>query len=213
MSDPVINLYNQDCLEAMKQMKDNQYDLAIVDPPYGIGKTWLKRKRKKFKNTYKNEKTPSIKYFTELNRISKHYIIWGANFYNFGWPTKNVIIWDKICKWEKDRKAESEIAITNINSRPISIFRFQWSGGRKGIETGIKIIHPHQKPVALYKWLLEKYAKEGYKILDTHGGSMSIAIACWDLGFDLDLYELDKDYFEAGKNRLEEHKKQLFLFR
>lgn len=209
-----IRLFNEDCLPAMRKMKDKQFDLALVDPPYGIGKTWHKNRKgeKSFTGDYKNEKPPDVNYFQQLFRVSEHFVIWGANYYADVWPTKNVIVWDKECTWEKDHKSEIEIAVTSKTHRPVSIFRHAWSGGRKGVETGIKIIHPHQKPVALYKWLLKNYAKPGDKILDTHGGSMSIAIACWDMGHDLDLYEIDKDYYEAGKRRLENHQKQQVLF-
>ena len=209
-----IRLFNEDCLITMAKMPDKAFDLAIVDPPYGIGKTWKKKRKgqKIFNGKYRNERPPDKEYLKQLFRVSKNYIVWGANFYADLWPSKNVIAWDKECTWEKDHKSEIEIAVTSKNHRPVSIFRHAWSGARKGGETGIKIIHPHQKPIALYKWLLKNYAKPGDKILDTHGGSMSIAIACWDMGHDLDLYEIDKDYFEAGKRRLENHQKQQVLF-
>ncbi|MFA5747393.1 MAG: DNA methyltransferase [Candidatus Paceibacterota bacterium] len=202
----MINLINEDCLPALKKYPDNTFDLAIVDPPFGIGKTWNKNRKgqKSFVNNYTNATRPPAEYFVQLKRVSRNWIIWGANFFDL-WPSKNVIIWDKICTWEKDHKAECEIALTSLTHRPISIFRHAWSGGRKGPETGIKIIHPHQKPIALYKWCLEKYAHNGDSILDTHIGSASIALACLDLGFDLTAYEIDPSIFNAAKKRILEY--------
>lgn len=206
-----IKLYNMDCMEAMKEMSDKAFDLAIVDPPYGIGKTWNKNSKgaKNFNGNYRNEQTPGKEYFNQVFRVSKNFIIWGANFYPYVWPSKNVIAWDKECTWEKDRKSEIELAVASKNHRPVSIFRHPWSGCRKGIETGISIIHPHQKPVGLYKWCLNNYATIGDKILDTHLGSGSIAIACYDMGYDLTGYEIEKDYYDAAVRRLENHKLQL----
>jgi len=207
--------YNMDCMKAMAQMKDNEFDLAIVDPPFGIGETWNKNRHGNAKNktSYKNNEIPSKEYFTELFRISQSWIIWGANYYPYLWPNKNVIAWDKECTWESDHKSEIEIAITNLNHRPASIFRHAWSGGRKGPETRIKIIHPHQKPIALYKWLLKNYAKEGDRILDTHLGSGSSRIAAYGMGFDFVGYEIDKDYFAAQEKRFANHIKQQSLFK
>lgn len=206
--------YNMDCMEAMAQMKDNEFDLAIVDPPFGIGETWKKNRRgqKEFKGSYRNDKIPAGEYFHELFRVSKAWIIWGANYFTGVWPNRNVIAWDKLGTYEGDRKSEIEIAVTNLTHRPSSIYRHQWNGGRKGPETGIKIIHPHQKPILLYKWLLKNYAKEGDKILDTHLGSGSSRIAAYDMGFDFVGYEIDKDYFEAQELRFKNHIAQKKLF-
>jgi len=203
----MITILNEDCLSAMRRMEDFKFDIAIVDPPYGIGKTWDKNRKgaKGFPAAYTNTTLPTQEYFDQLKRVSKNQIVWGANFYPYLWPTKNVIIWDKCCTWEKDHKSECEIAATSFTHRPVSIFRHSWSGARKGPETGIKIIHPHQKPIGLYKWLLEKYAKKGDHILDTHLGSGSIALACWDLGFDLTGYEIVPEYCVGAEQRLLEY--------
>ena len=203
-----------DCMEAMAQMKDNQFGLSLVDPPYGIGKTWMKNRtgQKAFNGNYQNKEIPSDEYFKQLFRISKAWIIWGANYYAGIWPNKNVIVWDKECTWESNRKSEIEIAATNLNHRPAVIFRHAWSGGRKGPETGISIIHPHQKPIALYKWLLKNYAKEGDTILDTHLGSGSSRIAAHDMGFDFTGYEIDRYYFDAAEKRFQNHIQQQTMF-
>ncbi len=212
-----INLYNENCLPAMKKMADNQYSLAIVDPPYGIGNTWSKSKRDRFYKigdnyTYKNDKIPSKEYFEQLLRVSENQIIWGGNYYTeYLRPTNSWIIWDKVRNADVTFMSEAELAWTSFQ-KVTRIIRIQWDGAKKGKETGLNKIHPFQKPLALYKWTLNKFAKEGYKILDTHFGSLSIGIACWDAGYDLDAWEIDRDYFEAGKKRLENHKAQLRLY-
>ena len=207
-----INLYLGDSLEAMKSMPDNAYDLAIVDPPYGVEEITGKEfshGRGKLKDRAFNrgsvkvndwDKAPTKNYFNELFRVSKNQIIWGANYFDLP-PYRCIVVWDKMQPFPNF--SAIEIAYTSFN-QPAKLFKFynRYSGK----------IHPMQKPIALYKWLLTNYAKEGDKILDTHGGSMSIAIACHDLKFDLDLWELDPDYYEAGVKRFEEHKKQLQLF-
>lgn len=204
----MINLHNQDCLEAMKEIPDNKYDLAIVDPPYGLGDKLTKGggnhlKFKNFKEIENWDVVPSIQYFTELFRISKNQLIWGGNYFDLA-PTRGFAIWDK--QQSVPNFSATEFCWSSIDC-PSKIFRYRQAGFM-----GEQKIHPTQKPVSLYEWLLINYAKEGDKILDTHGGSMSIAIACYNLKFDLDLYEIDKDYFEAGVKRLEQHKKQLKLF-
>lgn len=191
-----INLYNQDCLEAMRQMPDKAFDLAIVDPPY-------RDKNQPTKDMRENgsmkplEGRPPYTYWLELERVSKNRIIWGAN--NFMLPQwMGFVVWKKKTIGEDFTMSMCEIASLSQGLGTTS----------KWVEIAPQDpnrFHPTQKPVALYKWLLEKYAKQGDKILDTHGGSMSIAIACYDLGFSLDLYELDKDYYEAGKKRVTEH--------
>lgn len=212
----MINLHNTDCMEFMRNVPDKYYDLAIVDPPYGIGaaKMGLGKGGGVAKNNNYTKKdwdnsAPTLEYFTQLKRISINQIIWGANHF-LGWAGSGWVVWDKV-NGETDF-ADCELAYTSFK-KPVRKFTFKWSGmlqqDMKNKETRI---HPTQKPVALYKWLLDKYAKQGDKILDTHGGSMSIAIACHDYGFDLDLCELDKDYFEAGKKRLENHMLQTKLF-
>jgi len=204
MNRSTINLHLGDSLEAMKGMEDNTYDLAICDIPYGLGDkltsggTWA--------NKYKKgdaawDVLPSNEYFEQLFRVSKNQIIWGGNYANLP-PTRCFLIWDKVA--QMDTMADCEYAWTSFD-RNAKIFR-------QVRNTSEKRIHITQKPVKLYSWLLHNYAKEGDKILDTHGGSMSIALACHNLKYDLDLWELDADYHAAGVKRFEQHKKQLQLF-
>lgn len=209
-----IRLHLGDCMDAMCLMDEGQYDLAIVDPPYGIGRDWEKRNKKIYKTTsYRNEEIPSAKYFQDLMRVSKNQVIWGYNYFteHLG-PTNYLVIWDKksnnntVFKYSK-----AEIAYTSIKI-PCNLFSLAWDGYRMGRETGTSKIHPHQKPVDLYRWLLANYAKPGDAILDTHGGSMSIALACWEAGYDLDLYERDADYYKAGVERFERFIAQGLLF-
>jgi len=201
-----INLYHGDCLEAMKEMPDKAYDLAIVDPPYGLGKAVVNSggrfKRYENKNGNWDNETPTKEYFDELKRVSKNQIIWGGNYFEL--PTnKCFIIWDK-GQPEGISFAMAEYAWASFD-KVAQIFKHRSQGQDQRF-------HPTQKPVKLYKWLLKNYAKEGDKILDTHGGSMSISIACHDLNFDLDLWELDEDYYNAGVKRYNDHIKQLNLF-
>lgn len=217
MNVPNIDLRNADCLPFIKQCKDNEFNLAIVDPPYGIGDTWSKSRndtffRKGKLHKYDNKDIPDQEYFKQIQRISINQIIWGGNYYTeFLRPTNSWIIWDKE-KSEKSYMSEAEVAWTSF-SKLMKIYRHIWDGGRKGKETGIKKIHPHQKPFRLYEWILINYAKKGDKILDTHLGSGSIAIACYNLRFDLTAFEIDKKYFDAAKKRLEIHQMQLNMFR
>jgi site-specific DNA-methyltransferase (adenine-specific) len=188
-------------MEAMKEMSDNQFDLAIVDPPYGIdinnSGTHFKKKYEK-KDWDKN--TPDNQYFTQLKRISKNQIIWGGNYFldRLG-NCKCFIIWDKKIP-EGMSFAMCEMAWTSFKN-----------GAKIYKKTAMQQcrIHPTQKPVALYEWLLMNYAKEGDTILDTHLGSGSIAIACHNLGYNLTGYEIDKDYFEAAQKRIKEHQNKL----
>ncbi len=216
-----INLHNMDCLKAMKEMQDNEFDLAIVDPPYGIGisgqkevkKIRSERKRSGSQNRkYHKEKdwdneTPTKQYFEQLFRVSKNQIIWGANYFveHLKKGTKGWVVWDKQQKglWSSD----GELAYTSFQ-KPTRIFLqnriiLQQEGGT---------IHPTQKPIKLYEWLLMNYAEKGNKILDTHLGSGSIAIACHNLGYDLEGFELDKEYFEAANKRLKQHQSQIKMF-
>lgn len=216
-----INLHLGDCMEAMAKMPDKAYDLAIVDPPYGIGESggknkkrtggrWKARDYKDFAGLDKS--IPDKEYFKELFRVSKNQIIWGANYMVEHLPSSMGWIF-----WDKDTGAQDfsdgELAFTSFK-RALKQFNYTWCGFRQG-KTNQRIedrIHPTQKPVALYKWLLHNYAKEGDKILDTHGGSMSIAIACHDMNFDLDLWELDPEYYQKGVERFNQHKAQLRMF-
>jgi len=210
-----ITLYNDDCMNVMKTFKDKQFDLAIVDPPYGIGvnkMTLGNGKNKIYRGKNDWDKTiPSEEYFKELFRVSKNQIVWGANYFmsKIKQDTPCWIFWDK--NNGDSSFADGEMAWTSFTS-PIRLAKIHWCGSAAKHETGQNKIHPTQKPIKLYKWILMKYAKEGDKILDTHFGSLSIGIACHDLGFELTAIELDKDYYEAGKKRLIEHQMQLTIF-
>ena len=208
----MIKLINADCLPAMKAMPYKAYDLAVVDPPYNIGGDSIHAGRlKKGSGKLKNRAIQLLdskfdeipldeNYFNELFRVSQSQIIWGMKYFELP-RTRGVICWDKVQPWENF--SQIELAWTSFDY-PAKLYRYDNRTGGK--------IHPTQKPVALYQWLLKNYAKPGDKILDTHGGSMSIAIACHDLGFDLTLYEIDKDYFSDGKARVERHMAQSNLF-
>lgn len=212
----MINIYNQDCMEAMKDMSDNQFDLAIVDPPYmDIFSTdnWVasSAKQKSYKNKQDTliNKKPQENYFKELFRISKNQIIWGGNYFNLpisrGW-----VFWLK--GMQDNYFSDGELAWTSFD-RVLKCFNFMWSGMLQGDMKNKEVrIHPTQKPVKLYEWLLINYANKGDKILDTHLGSGSISIACHNLGYDLTGYEIDNDYYEAAKKRIEQHKQQIRMF-
>ena len=220
-----INLYNTDCMEGMKEFPDNYFHLAIVDPPYGINassKSFLRTGAKRGKSLaisgmYKSSNwdsfSPSQKYFDELRRVSKNQIIWGANHFISKIPIDSScwIVWNK----DNGRNcyADCELAYTSFKTA-VRMFSFKWHGMLQGnMKNKEYRIHPTQKPVPLYIWLLENYTKSNKeRILDTHLGSGSIAIAADKLGFDLWGYELDKDYYEGAVNRLSEHRKQLRLF-
>lgn len=215
-----ISIYNEDCLQALKAMADNQFDLAIVDPPYGIGmdgtigigigkEKGFTRKKEYTKKNWDKE-VPSQEYFDELFRVSKNQIVWGANYFTKQLPViKNYIFWYKKGQSVDNKFNDGEMAFVSLGrTRMVDI----WWNGVGVINSGENKIHPTQKPVKLYKWLLENYAKKDWKILDTHLGSGSIAIACWDMGYDLTAYEVDKEYFDNACKRLETHKAQLTLW-
>jgi len=193
-------IYNQDCMEAMKEMSDNQFDLAIVDPPYGIGYENGGQYFNKMQGKNWDKAVPDKKYFSELFRVSKNQIIWGGNYFHLK-PTRCVLAWTKTREIQNRTFSEWEMAWTSFQTvaRYYNLKPFQRGGTR---------IHPTQKPAELYEWLLMNYAKEGDTILDTHLGSGSIAIACHNLGFELTGYEIDKEYFEAANKRIEQHKQQ-----
>ena len=198
-----ITLYNADCMEVMKTFKDKQFDLAIVDPPYGISITDSGRLGKYNKNDKRwDDLIPSYEYFKELFRVSNNQIIWGGNYFQLP-PTRGFIIWDKK-QPENISFASCEFAWTSFDR---SAKTFYYSA----LKENDNRIHPTQKPVQLYKWLLQNYAKEGDTILDTHFGSLSIGIACEKLGFELTAIELDKDYYRMAKQRLLNFKKQLTI--
>ena len=214
-------LYNIDNMEFMQDKLDNFYDLAVVDPPYGIHDkiSDIKRKssqknKKKFADMYDkkqwDKKRADKKYFDELFRISKHIIICGGNYFtDFIPPSRGWILWDKM--GEGLTCVNDELIYTNFD---LAIKTFSRCHGLdKGFmnKEGANI-HPTQKPVALYKWLLTNYAKPGFKLLDTHSGSGSFRIAAYDMGFDLDSCELDADYCRDNEARYQQHIQQNELF-
>ena len=217
----MIEITNEDNMQMMARYPDNHFDLAIVDPPYGIGfgefnRTNKDSSGKRFKaNKYKqsnwDDEIPNVEFFNELKRVAKNQIIWGGNYFP--------VLWENGCKgfifWYKGNPvpnfSDGELAWTSFN-KVAKQFDFRYYGGLEGNTSASKKYHPTQKPVALYEWLLMNYAKEGDKILDTHLGSGSIAIACHNLGFDLTACELDKDYYDAAMKRLKQHQAQQTLF-
>lgn len=217
----ISEVYNRDCLEAMKEMDDNAFELAIVDPPYGIsvslrdnaaGQTasakWTNPTRKSYKVSGWDNEPPSVEYFRELRRVSVNQIVWGANHFisRINADSSCWIVWDK---QTNGNLADCELAWTSFNTA-VRQFSFLWNGFARGEQ--VERIHIAQKPVALYKWLLQNYAKQGDRILDTHLGSGSSRIACYDLGFDFTGYELDADYFQAQEERFARHTAQQTLF-
>ena len=203
-----INMMNGDCMEYMASLPDNAYELAIVDPPYGIGEDGGRFRDRKGGGHRVLEKkgwdnsVPSEAFFKELERVSINRIIWGANHLcgNFNASSPGWIYWDKMMGGDF---SDGELAYTSLK-KPLRSFKFCNKYHGK--------IHPTQKPVSLYKWILKNYAKPGDKILDTHGGSGSICIACHDMGFDLDWIELDEDYYNAAIKRFNTHNAQGSLF-
>jgi site-specific DNA-methyltransferase (adenine-specific) len=207
---PNIEFYNEDCIELMKRYPDNYFGLAIIDPPYGISvNVNMGRRKGDKKSDYhkfegEDKSIPSAEYWKELFRISVNQIVWGGNYMTeFLPPSPCWLLWDKGFS-EDVTFAQYEMAWTSFSS---SAKKFDFNA-----QKNTNRIHPTQKPVTLYKWLLKNYAKQGDKILDTHGGSMSSAIACYDMGFDLVITELDKEYFDKAKKRFDDHVSQLTLF-
>ena len=200
-----MKLTNEDNMELMARYPDKYFDLAIVDPPFGIGNFVQTGGNKRGDAVTWNESIPSTKYFEELRRVSKHRIIFGANYYNCFEGKYGAIIWIKNQPMPNFSKAV--IASCSMHKK-IELYEQTWTNF---LHKGRCNIHPCEMPVDIYKWILTKYAKEGDKILDTHLGSGSIAIACHDLGFDLTSCELDNDYYNAAVKRIEEHKQQLKL--
>ena len=203
-----INLHYIDCMEFMSDKPDKHYPLSIVDPPYGINRSknfglakfgWKQYKRSEWDNSI-----PPRQYFKELERVSVNQIIWGGNYFvRYLKPKMGWIFWDKM---QTDfSTSDGELAYTSFDCK---LRRIYLSRNESFLNNKGSLIHPTQKPVKLYEWLLKNYAKEGDKILDTHGGSGSICLACYNLGFDLDWCEIDKDYFDAAKNRFEKHKQK-----
>lgn len=226
-----ITLLNMDCMEYMKGCKDKSFDLAIVDPPYGLGLDMVnkvdsnKRQRRpnrsvvRHENKNWNDAVPGPEYFAELYRVSRHQIIWGCNYFHPHIIAKGIIIHDKVMGTENTafNWSHADIASCSMFNR-IVIFRYQWAGNKQNGQINWKNegpdrrIHPTQKPIALYSWILRKFVRPGMRILDTHGGSCSIALACYAAGFDCTITEIDKDYFDAAVKRFNNHKSQLKLF-
>jgi site-specific DNA-methyltransferase (adenine-specific) len=198
-----LELTNEDNMELMARYPDGYFELAIVDPEYGIGISSNPIRQKHTKKDWDNS-IPLEKYFLELKRVSKHQVIWGGNYFiDYLNNTQCFLIWDKKQPFDFSL-AMCEMAWTSF-SKPAKIFT-------QSVLKERGKIHPTQKPIELYKWLLTHYAEKGDKILDTHLGSMSIAIACHDYGFDLVGCELDKEYYDQGMARIKKHTNQLNLF-
>jgi site-specific DNA-methyltransferase (adenine-specific) len=211
---------NLDCMEAMADFPDKFFELAIVDPPYGIGEDGAKNKTrgnhiasKDYKPFSGNDKEPAtIEFFNELRRISKNQIIWGANHFISRIPCDSPcwIVWDK--QNLANDFADCELAYTSFKTA-VRKFEFKWNGMLQAdMKNKEHRIHPTQKPVALYKWLLANYAKPGDKILDTHLGSGSSRIAAWDMGFDFWGYELSEHYYLEQEKRFKAHISKPVLF-
>lgn len=205
-----LDLRLTDNMDMMKTFGDKHFDLAIVDPPYGIGMSGgnvgYKGNNDLERKEWDNE-IPTPEYFKELRRVSKEQIIWGSNYYPWVWPMKSWIVWDKGEGFKGRTYAEGELAGTS-HDRNAKVFRHDPLANRDYVGK----IHPTQKPVQLYKWLLKNYAKPGDKILDTHMGSGSIAIACHYSGNPLVACEIDKDYYTAALERIERETRQLDFF-
>jgi site-specific DNA-methyltransferase (adenine-specific) len=211
----MLSITNEDNMELMARYLDNYFDLAIVDPPYGINiateidrsgfkegtsKNSLSKYESSMSNKTWDNSIPTKKYFDQLFRVSKNQVIWGGNYFDLS-PTRCFIVWDKMTYIPT--MSQIEMAWTSFKSHSQLV---------KINSNQLDRIHPTQKPVALYKWILDKYAQQGYKILDTHLGSGSIAIACHDYGFDLTACELDKEYFDKAMQRINNHTSQQKLF-
>lgn len=203
-----FGFYNIDCMEGMKEFPDKYFDLAIVDPPYGIDAG---------NNTFSDlhdkkdwDVAPPKSYFDLLFRISKNQIVWGANYFHRVFSFSGRIVWDKdLTPKYEDKRSEYEIAFCSLHER-VAKFRYRWIGNVQGAKINWsnsgedKRIHPTQKPIALYRWLLQNYAKQGDKILDTHVGSASSLIAFEKESFDYVGFELDEDYFRDAIKRLKQ---------
>ena len=214
MKTDLLDIRNCDCMDLMREYPDNHFDLAIVDPPYGIGEDGGKAESRdrvgsgiKYEKKGWDNKAPDQAYFYELQRVSRNQIIWGANYYpQFLLPSMGWIFWNKEASGDF---SDGELAYTSFG-RALKMFTFAWMGMRQGdMKTKESRIHPTQKPVKLYDWLLRNYAESGQSILDTHLGSGSHAIACHYAGCHLTACELDEDYYKAACERIERETKQM----
>ena len=196
----MINMMHGDCMELMASKPDGYWDLAIVDPPYRDDNQPTKDMRSRGSMKTLNGR-PKKEYFSELIRVSKNRIIWGANNFSLD-QWKGFIVWNKGIPFDFTMSMAEIASLSDGLSTISKIVNIRKAGAEN-------VIHPTQKPVALYKWLLQNYAKPGDRILDTHGGSGSICIACQDEGFDLDWIELDKDYYDAAVRRFNKHTDQV----
>ena len=224
---PCNEVLLMDCMEGMKQYPDKFFDLAIVDPPYGIGASadsrvggsytvnmgGVKRKVEAKEYTPKDWdfKKPTIEYWKELKRVSKNQIVWGGNYFVENLTDSPCwVVWNK--RNGENNNADCELAWTSFKTA-VRMFEWKWNGMlQQNMKNKEERIHPTQKPVKLYEWLLSNYAKEGDKILDTHVGSGSSRIACHKMGFDFTGYEIDEYYWNAQEQRYKQFKKQLTLF-
>jgi site-specific DNA-methyltransferase (adenine-specific) len=214
----MIDLKNIDCMDYMATLPDKAFELAIVDPPYGIGasekNSTNKRQCKKsaaqsvnYGTQQWDDNIPNDYYFNELIRVSKKQIIWGANYYGM---RGGMLFWDK--QVTMPTYSQGELAWLSFQNK-VDYVKIVWHGMiQENMSNKEQRIHPTQKPVALYKWLLSRYAKPGDRILDTHGGSMSSAIACGQMNFDITLCELDLDYFTSGCQRVLDYFRAQNLF-
>jgi len=210
---PSSEVYLEDCVKALKRFNDNHFDLAIVDPPYGIDIANKLSNHSTVKHTAKDwdKYTPTQEYWDELFRVSKNQIVWGGNYF------MSKIQKDSACWifWDKNNGdstfADGELAWTSFDS-PVRLAKIHWCGSAAKHETGQNKIHPTQKPIKLYEWLLMKYAKPNDLILDTHLGSGSSRIAAYKGGFNFVGFEIDKEYYEKQEKRFNDFKSQLRLF-
>ena len=207
-----------DCMAYMRTLPDNAFDLAVVDPPYGIGMDrgeighGVLAQTTKFDPKTWDRAPPAEAYFLELERVSRNRVIWGANHFISRYPRDSGewLVWDKLNG--ENNFADCELAWTSFGGA-VRLFRFRWAGMLQGNMRAKEVrIHPTQKPVALYAWIFSRYAKPGDRILDTHLGSGSSRIAAWDAGLDFVGCEIDRDYFEAQERRFQAHAAQLNLF-
>lgn len=226
---PISEVFNEDNMIGMARYPDKFFDLAVVDPPYGLGMDMVTGVDKKNRQSRKNrsvvqheskpwnDSIPSEEYFTELHRVSKHQIIWGCNYYAKYIPAAGRIVHDKMMAIENTafKWSHADLASCSLFKR-IVMYRYQWAGNNQNgkinwLNEGPDArLHPTQKPISLYKYCLG-FAKPGDKILDTHMGSQSSRIAAYQMGFDYYGWEIDKDYFEAGNKRFKEQTAQLKL--